>query len=590
GIGDADARSLLDGLVSKQFLAVDTDPRSVPRGTYEFVHIQVLRVALGTLSRRERKTRHLAAVEYLSQAAADPDLAAVLAEHLMAAFDAQPDASDALSIRRRALGLTLEAAARADSVGALSEAIALFARAAQIETDELLRAGYLVRAARCAERSGDHEDMASGYYAAAREIHERAGNERDALRLRARELYVYRWRRPSSELVGPLREIYDALCGVRDAAFADAAASLAGALYHDGEAESAEEVAAEAAAAAEETGAYEPLGWALSYRATALIELARPVEALDWFKAALATRQRHAPAEVPGTVGNIAVTLAALGRFEEAVAAGKEAMAAAERVASRVTRVLAALQLARVLFSLGQWDEALATVDEVADQAAPIDHGMVLGPRLLVAVYRGERERARTMIDEFDRSQARSGAAFESDYRSLREVVLAHLANDPVEAREVVARAGSGDYAEWPTWLALAVDLLARLPGEEPLLDALGALREPVVPKTSPMVASQLERLAALVDVRSGDGVRAAAHWSAAIEAAEGSGMVFNAAMLRLERAEHVPRHPRSLVELQGAIQTFDRLKATPFLERARRAAGGAEAVARSTAPLRAGR
>jgi class 3 adenylate cyclase len=94
GVGTADTRSLLDGLVAKQFLSVDADPRSQSRGTFAFVHRQVQRVVLGTLSKRERKARHLAAVDYLSSHAPDPDVAALLAGHLVAAFEAHPTAAD----------------------------------------------------------------------------------------------------------------------------------------------------------------------------------------------------------------------------------------------------------------------------------------------------------------------------------------------------------------------------------------------------------------------------------------------------------------------------------------------------------------
>ena len=138
------------------------------------------------------------------------------------------------------------------------------------------------------------------------------------------------------------------------------------------------------------------LGEALNWRGSALIELARPVEALEFFRATLENDQRYAPSKVPGSLGNIGVTLAALGRFEEAVATGKEAVATAERLASRVNRNLAALHLARALFSLGQWDEALATADEVAPETAPANRGMLIGPPALVAMYRGDRERAKT--------------------------------------------------------------------------------------------------------------------------------------------------------------------------------------------------
>jgi class 3 adenylate cyclase/tetratricopeptide (TPR) repeat protein len=569
GVGDADARSLLEGLVTKQFLAVDTDPRSQSRGTYAFVHRQVQRVVLSTLSKRERKARHLAAVEYLSAQAPDPDRAAILAGHLVAAFEAHATAPDAADIRRRALRLTLDAAQRAEGVGALNEAIQLFAQAAQIEPDELQRAEHFVRAARCAERYGNQETVAADHYAAARELHERAGRRREALRLRARELFVYQWSRPPSELVDPLREVYETLRTERDAAFADAASSLANVLYADGKAEAAELTAAEAVEAAEKTGAYEELGLALNVRACALIELARPVEAVDVFQAALEIRERYAPSDVPGSLVNIAITLAALGRFEEAVAAGRQAMDAAERVASRVDRNLAALHLARTLFSLGRWDEAVATVEEVAAETPPANLGMVIGPPVLVALHRGELERARAVIEEFDRRQADSGAAFESDYRSLREVALAHLGGANLEAKDVIERAQSGDYAEWPTWLPLAVDLIIRLPGDEPLHEAAAALRRDVVPETSPMVAAQAARLQALLAYRSGHLSDAGSHWTLAIEAVSRAGMVFDTAVLRLELFEHVPAYDGALAGLHAALDTFTGLRAAPWVERA---------------------
>jgi class 3 adenylate cyclase/predicted ATPase len=572
GVTEADTRSLLEGLVSKQFLAVDTDPRSPARGTYAFVHRQAQRVVLGTLSKRERKARHLAAVEYLSGQAPDPDLAAILAGHLVAAFEAHPTAPDAGDIRERALRLTLDAAQRADAVGALNEAIGLFARAAEIDTDERRRAEHLVRAARCGERYGNQETTAAAHYAAARELHERAGREREALRLRARELYVYQWSRPSSALSGPLREVYDALRGERDAAFADAAASLASVLYHDGAAEAAESIAAEAVEAAERAGAYEELGLALNCRACALIELARPVEAVEVFQAALEIRKRYAPSAVPGSLGNIAITFAALGRFEEAVTAGRQAIVAAERLASRIHLNLAALQLARALFSLGQWDEAVAAVEEVAEETAPANRGMLIGPPLLVAVHRGELARARVIIEDFDRNPVDRDAAFESDYRSLREVALAYLAGAPLEVGAVIDRAQSGDYAEWPTWLPLAIDLLAQLPDDDALGEAAAALRRDGVPRSSPIVAAQLARLEALVAARSGRGARAASRWSNAIATTSQAGMVFDAAVLRLELFEHVPGHDGALPGLHEAIDTFTTLRAVPWLERARSA------------------
>jgi class 3 adenylate cyclase/tetratricopeptide (TPR) repeat protein len=577
GVGRADARSLLEGLVTKQFLSIDTDPRSQSRGSFAFVHRQVQRVVLDTLSKRERKARHLAAVEYLSAQPADPDLPAILARHLVDAFEAHPTAPDAAEIRRRALRLTLDAAQRADAVGALNEAVTLFAQAAQIETDESLRADHLVRAARCAERYGNQETIAAGHYAAAGALHEEAGRRRDALRLRARELSVYRWTRPASELVDPLRDVYEELRSQRDAAFADAAGSLANILYGDGAADSAEQIAAEAVDAAEQVGAQDELAVALNLRAASLIELARPVEALPLFQAALEIRERYAPAEVPASLGNIAITFMALGRFEDAVTAGRDAMAASERLASRVHRNLAALQLARALFSLGRWDEAVEMIEEAAPETAPANRGMLIGPPLLVALHRGERDRAQAIVDDLDPSRGDSAIAFESDYRSLREVAQAQLDGANQQALGVIDRAQSGDYGEWPSWLPIAIDLLSRLDDDQPLREAAAALSRELVPKTSPYVRAQTARLGALLAHRWGDATGAVSQWEAAIGEVSAAGMTFHAAAIRLELLEHVPDHADAVAGLQHAVETFTGLRATPWLERAGRALHAAE-------------
>ncbi|MBV9817503.1 MAG: AAA family ATPase, partial [Solirubrobacterales bacterium] len=537
GAPEADVRILCDGLVAKQFLTVSTDPLAPERGQYQFSHRQIQRVALATMSKQARKERHLAAAEWLAHGEPDPDVAGIYTGHLLAAAETDPGADDAQFIRRRALATIAEAARRAAGVGALHEAIALFDRAAEIEPDERRRAAHLVEAARCAEHEGDRS-AAAEHYAKARELHAEAGREREALALRARELYVHRWTRPATELVDPLREVRDGLDAAKDAAFAGAAAALAGVLYYDGDAQGAERTAAEAAAAARSARAEEELGLALNCRASALVELGRPAEALDVFRDALRVRELHSPADVPITLTNIAITLSALGCFAEAADTARTAIAAAERVASRTGHELAVLHLARILCCVGAWDEALETVDQAALESAPANAGMAIGPPLLIALARGQDDLARSLIDGFDRRQAESGAAVESDYRSVRAVALAQLEHDPQRALAAIVEARSGDYAEWPAWVPFAVDLLVSSGEDDPLTVALEALEGAVAPKSSPYVTGQARRLAAHVAARAGNRDAAAEHWRAARRIMDAAGVVFDAAVLALELAE----------------------------------------------------
>src|SRR5207245_1671304 len=68
GLGEPQLKPLLAGLVRKEVLSIQADPRSPEHGQYGFLQDLVRRVAYETLSKRERKARHLAAAAYLEQA------------------------------------------------------------------------------------------------------------------------------------------------------------------------------------------------------------------------------------------------------------------------------------------------------------------------------------------------------------------------------------------------------------------------------------------------------------------------------------------------------------------------------------------
>ncbi len=100
--GSDELDGLLSGLVRKEVLGVQADPRSPERGQYGFLQELVRRVAYETLARRDRKTRHLAAAAQLeaSFGFAEQEVVEVVAAHYVAAFEAQPDAGDAPRSRR----------------------------------------------------------------------------------------------------------------------------------------------------------------------------------------------------------------------------------------------------------------------------------------------------------------------------------------------------------------------------------------------------------------------------------------------------------------------------------------------------------
>ena len=155
---EADVRLALDALVAKQVLGRNDDQRSGEQGQYHFLQALLRTIALGTLSRRDRKARHLAAAEYLRATSGDtPEIAEVLASHYLEAVAAEPDAADAATIRGQARTTLIAAGHRAVSLALGAEARAHFERAAELTDDHVQRSQLLAEAGSAAARTGDVE-------------------------------------------------------------------------------------------------------------------------------------------------------------------------------------------------------------------------------------------------------------------------------------------------------------------------------------------------------------------------------------------------------------------------------------------------
>jgi class 3 adenylate cyclase/tetratricopeptide (TPR) repeat protein len=168
----------LDGLVAKQVLSRDDDPRSPDRGQYVFLQELLRTVTYGTLARRTRKTLHVAAAQHLEQAwpGGREEIAEVLASHYLKAIRANPDADDVTSLRTRARE-ALAAAGHAAAALALGfEAQRYFEQAAELADGDLERAGLFEQAGVALERSGD-SDAAERALRHAIELSRRAGVE-----------------------------------------------------------------------------------------------------------------------------------------------------------------------------------------------------------------------------------------------------------------------------------------------------------------------------------------------------------------------------------------------------------------------------
>jgi class 3 adenylate cyclase len=97
-------RAALAGLVRREVLSVSADPLSPERGSYQFAQGMLRQVAYDTLSRRDRKTRHLKVAVHLRAAfpGDGEEVADVIARHYLDALEAVPEDPDAGQIRGQA--------------------------------------------------------------------------------------------------------------------------------------------------------------------------------------------------------------------------------------------------------------------------------------------------------------------------------------------------------------------------------------------------------------------------------------------------------------------------------------------------------
>ncbi len=140
-------------------------------------------VAYDTLSRRDRKTRHLKVAAHLRAAFAGDgeEVADVIARHYLDALNAAPEDHDAERIRAQAAAARVRAAERAERTGALTQAATSYASAAELTPAQAAggqqAAGRLwERAAQAACDAGDYS-LAVGYADRARADRLRCGQQ-----------------------------------------------------------------------------------------------------------------------------------------------------------------------------------------------------------------------------------------------------------------------------------------------------------------------------------------------------------------------------------------------------------------------------
>ena len=119
-----DVERHLRHLAQRELVVLEDDPRSPERGQYRFVQGLIKEVAYGTLAKRDRRARHLAAARHF-ETLVDDELAGVLAQHYVEAYRAQPEGEEGAAVAAQARVALKGAAARARGLGSPGRALEL---------------------------------------------------------------------------------------------------------------------------------------------------------------------------------------------------------------------------------------------------------------------------------------------------------------------------------------------------------------------------------------------------------------------------------------------------------------------------------
>ena len=156
GEDEKDLEDRLNGLVRRELLTVQADPRSPERGQYVFVQSLIREVAYNTLAKRDRKAGHLAAARYFEALGTD-ELVGALATHYLAAHANSPEGPEADAVAGQARIALRAAAERAADLGSFAQAASFYDQARQITTDPNEVADLLERAGVAADEGGEAE-------------------------------------------------------------------------------------------------------------------------------------------------------------------------------------------------------------------------------------------------------------------------------------------------------------------------------------------------------------------------------------------------------------------------------------------------
>jgi class 3 adenylate cyclase len=392
----------LRALIRREVLEIDVDPRSPERGQYAFVQGLLREVAYSTLSKKDRRKRHLAAARYF-EALGDEELAGVLARHYLDAWRASPEGAEADTIAAQARVALRAAAERASALHSHAQALTYFEHLLAVTADETERLAILERVARSAEATGDYE-TGERYAGEAVAGYRQAGDMRGMARAMAT---VGRTVLMATQLERGIELLQTALSEIGerddDPAVVELIALLARFYSLHNEDNAAIVLADKAAVAAEKLDLIEVIAGVVLTKAVSLSYLRRTREAMILLPGVLQMAESHGLTELELRAR---LNLSQFGMADDPRAAYEVARVGLDRARKlglRHWEILCGGNAMMAAFRLGEWDWALTTgaeviADDPAMSADPFDE--VNGYVAVVTAWRGAGGRLGSIVSD----------------------------------------------------------------------------------------------------------------------------------------------------------------------------------------------
>ncbi|HEX7398959.1 MAG TPA: adenylate/guanylate cyclase domain-containing protein [Candidatus Limnocylindrales bacterium] len=565
-------------LVRRELLARVGDDRTPGSGRLRFVEWLVREVAYGTLSLRDRRTRHLAAATYY-ESLGDPEVSDAIANHVLGAYRSDPRGMGDPELARRAVGALRTAAERASALHAPDAALAFLLEALAVAPEPAQLAGIREHAAAAAQALARLEE-AETYARSALEWYRQRG-DRAAMARTAARLGSIQVARYDAAAIDTMRAVVDELRGehpeeepapVDDPAVVGLLAGLARACVVNGRMAEAIAWADQALAGADRLRLVRLTADALAAKGAALLEERRTTEGVALLRAALTVAEDHGlVVSALRARSSLAVGLLADDPRAAFVTAGA-GLAVARRFGFRDSAVRLASNWAEAALEVGEWDAAIEVLTELEDDRLPITDRVDLGGVVaLILAWRGDP----MATDRFDAL----AALLPSSGEQLAEGVLLY--------RRSIAGIALGRPAAAQADAEAAMDALAAFGGRTAVRDggvavARAALWNGDTDRLARAIADLrasglggrwVEAICRTLDAglaaRLGDAEAAAEHYAEASAEWRQLDLPLQLALCRLEAATFLPAgSDEAAAAREEARATLEGLGARAFLDR----------------------